>query len=128
MTSSHSFRSLEAEKGPISFTFGHTHTGMVDTKSPPPPPWEPPGTPGNPPPSHPYLWINLCTFTYNFQMPVTKVHCWYQFKFDGKASEAQDRPEADCSYHKPTCKAQTSYKTVSLTRQVPMQIKVSQLQ
>ena len=35
MTSSHSFHSLEAEKGPISFTFGHTHTGMVDTKSPP---------------------------------------------------------------------------------------------
>ena len=35
MTSSHSFHSIEAEKGPISFTFGHTHTGMVDTKWPP---------------------------------------------------------------------------------------------
>ena len=35
MTFSHSFHSLEAEKGPISFTFGHTHTDMVDTKSPP---------------------------------------------------------------------------------------------
>ena len=35
MTSSHSFHSLEAEKGPISFTFRHTHTGMVGTKSPP---------------------------------------------------------------------------------------------
>ena len=38
MRSSHSFHSLEAEKGPISFAFGHTHTGMIDTKSPPPPP------------------------------------------------------------------------------------------
>ena len=35
MTNFHSFHSLEAEKGPISFTFRHTHTGMVDTKSPP---------------------------------------------------------------------------------------------
>ena len=35
MTTSHSLHSLEAEKGPISFTFGHTHTGMIDTKSPP---------------------------------------------------------------------------------------------
>ena len=26
MTSSHSFHSLEAEKEPISFTFGHIHT------------------------------------------------------------------------------------------------------
>ena len=37
MTSSHSFHSLEAEKEPISLTFGHTHTGMIETKSPPPP-------------------------------------------------------------------------------------------
>ena len=37
MTSSHSFHSLEAKKGPISFTFGHTQTSMVNTKSPPPP-------------------------------------------------------------------------------------------
>ena len=36
MTSSHLFHSLESEKGPISFTFQHTHTGMVDTKSSPP--------------------------------------------------------------------------------------------
>ena len=35
MTFSHSFHSLKAEKGPISITFGHTHTGMIDTKSPP---------------------------------------------------------------------------------------------
>ena len=37
MKYSHSFHSLEAKKGPISFTFGHTHTGMVDTRSLPPP-------------------------------------------------------------------------------------------
>ena len=37
MTSSHSFHSLEAEKEPISFNFGHIHTGMIGTKSPPPP-------------------------------------------------------------------------------------------
>ena len=35
MKSSHSFHSLEAKKGPISFTFRHTHPGIVDTKSPP---------------------------------------------------------------------------------------------
>ena len=35
MRSSHAFHSLEAEKGPISFNFGHTHTGMVESKSPP---------------------------------------------------------------------------------------------
>ena len=33
--STHSFHSLEAEKGPMSFTFGHTHLGVVETKSPP---------------------------------------------------------------------------------------------
>ena len=38
MRYSHSFHSLEAEKGPMSFTFGHTHPGIVGTKSPPPPP------------------------------------------------------------------------------------------
>ena len=27
MKYSHSFHSLEAEKGPMSFTFGHTHPG-----------------------------------------------------------------------------------------------------
>ena len=30
---SHSFHSLEDEKGPMSFTFGHTHPGIVGTKS-----------------------------------------------------------------------------------------------
>ena len=34
---SHSFHSLEAEKGPMSFTFGHTHPVIVGIKSPPPP-------------------------------------------------------------------------------------------
>ena len=40
MRSSHSFHSLETEKGPISFNFGHTHTGIVEIKSLPPPPRE----------------------------------------------------------------------------------------
>ena len=35
---SHSFHSLEAGKGPMSFPFGHTHPGIVGTKSPAPPP------------------------------------------------------------------------------------------
>ena len=35
MTSSHSFHSLEAEKEPICFTFGHAHTGMTETTLPP---------------------------------------------------------------------------------------------
>ena len=35
MKSCHSFHSLEAEKGPMSFTFRHTHPGKVETKSPP---------------------------------------------------------------------------------------------
>ena len=37
MRNSHSFHSLDAEKGPISFTFGHTIPSMLETKSPPPP-------------------------------------------------------------------------------------------
>ena len=37
MKYSHSFHSLEAEKGPMSFTLEHTHSGIVGTKSPPPP-------------------------------------------------------------------------------------------
>ena len=36
MTSSHSFHSLEAQKEPISFTFGHTQTDMIETESHPP--------------------------------------------------------------------------------------------
>ena len=35
MKYSHSFHSLEAEKGPLSFTFGHTHPGIVGNKLPP---------------------------------------------------------------------------------------------
>ena len=42
MKYSHSFHSLEAEKGPMSFTFGHTHPGIVGTKSPPRDPKYPP--------------------------------------------------------------------------------------
>ena len=38
MKSCHSFHSLGAEKGPMSFPFRHTHPGKVETKSPPPPP------------------------------------------------------------------------------------------
>ena len=38
---SHSFHSLEVKKGPMSFTFGHTHPGILELESPPPPP--PPG-------------------------------------------------------------------------------------
>ena len=33
--SCHSFHSLKAEKGPMSFTFRHTHPGKVESKSPP---------------------------------------------------------------------------------------------
>ena len=36
MTSSHSFHALEAEQESISFIFGHTHMGMIETNSPPP--------------------------------------------------------------------------------------------
>ena len=32
MKYSHSFHSLEAEKGPMSFTFGHTHPSIVGIK------------------------------------------------------------------------------------------------
>ena len=35
LISPHSFHSLEAEKEHISFTFEHTNTGMIETKSPP---------------------------------------------------------------------------------------------
>ena len=45
MEYSHPFHSLELEKGPMSFNFGHTHPGIVVTKfpPPPPPPWGHPG-------------------------------------------------------------------------------------
>ena len=33
MKYSHSFHSFEAEKGTMSFTFGHTHPGVVGNKS-----------------------------------------------------------------------------------------------
>ena len=42
MKSPNSFHSLAPKKEPISFTFGHTHTGMIETKSPPTPRGKPP--------------------------------------------------------------------------------------
>ena len=35
MSSSHSFHLIDANKGHIPFTFGHTHPGILETKSPP---------------------------------------------------------------------------------------------
>ena len=81
MRYSHSFHSLEAEKGPMSFTFGHKHPGIVGTKSPPPP---------SPPPPVRYSTLHSATSSWVLHL---LSDTGYQ-----RAGEIIRRCSWDCSY------------------------------